>query len=97
MILMTMINIREATQGKVDYNFNFWSAVVIYSVYMLEIVITAAIFTLYYKRLDEDKFTKRIGHVYEGLNYKIRGRKVLFYPIFNKIRFISLITAILYL
>ena len=92
-----MINIREATQGKVGYNFNFWSAVIIFSVYILEIVIIGAIFMLYYKKLDEDKFTMRIGHVYEGLNYKIRGRKVLFYPIFNQIRFISLITAILYL
>ena len=96
-ILMTMINIRETTQGKIGYNFNFYTAVIIFSIYVLQIIIIAVVLIFYQKRLEEEKFVKRIGHVYEALNYKIRGRRVLFYPIFNQIRFILMITAILYL
>lgn len=50
-----------------------------------------------FKHLDEEKNKRRCGYIYEDLNYRVRGRWALTYPVLYQLRFGLLVIALLFL
>lgn len=99
LLIMGMINLKMNNLEAVERDDSYYLALVALLVCGLELVFVPLFLIVRWRQgtLGDKKNKKRCGYIYEDLNYKIRGGWTLLYPILYQIRFIALISLILYM
>jgi len=66
-LIISIINVREEYNGRVEKNASYWFAVIVISGCMLEIFGVSCFFCTKRNKLDKKKNKKACGYIYEEL------------------------------
>ena len=94
---MIFINLQKENQGYVEKDWSYWVSIAFLALLTLELIFVPVFLHRNYPDLDKERNTKKCGYVYEDLNFKIRGKWALAYPVLYQLRFITLTIAIMFL
>ena len=83
--------------GNLEKDASFFASILGIIVCAAELVAISIYMAINVKKLDEKSKKKRCGYIYEGFDFKAKGRKALVYPILYQLRFILLVYTVLYL
>ena len=98
LVLAAMINVQKQYQGEVDKDSSYYFSIIALFICGLELISVPIFFaTRGRKGLMKEKNKKRCSYIYGDLNYRIRGKWALAYPILYQIRFCWLTFLILFL